>query len=428
MDGANFSQDSTDSDAMETTFPQSIIETATSSQSNLDNSNNIVIIMHDSTGETSTANSASITSGRTSGQLLTGQTAHVGVLVAHDQQQASEGALKACHVCGDHASGYHYSVFSCEGCKGFFKRTVQKNLIYSCKDMGNCVINKFTRNSCQHCRFNKCLVMGMKKEAVREDRSPGGKHRHKRQRLDEVASVTAGTIPTMLETPLEVPEFHDPLVDRLVAARPDRIPKAEHGLTGCILSATELMQYGYVELKYIVQWAKNVPGFQDLCLVDQMALLKSSFMELNVFRVAYRSMGLDNMIKFAEQVVMSLEETQTMGWGKELVNATVDFAVRLSELSLDLTEFCILNAIILTYPDAAGIQDKMQVMSLQVRVLDSLRRYMAYRFPGDNRRFGKVLLRLPALRTVSAKAAERFLSLTLDGSVQLNELVLEMIN
>lgn len=61
-------------------------------------------------------------------------------------------------------------------------------------------------------------------------------------------------------------------------------------------------------------------------------------------------MGLDNMIKFAEQVVMSLEETQTMGWGKELVNATVDFAVRLSELSLDLTEFCILNAIILTYP------------------------------------------------------------------------------
>lgn len=85
MDGANFSQDSTDSDAMETTFPQSIIETATSSQSNLDNSNNIVIIMHDSTGETSTANSASITSGRTSGQLLTGQTAHVGVLVAHDQ-------------------------------------------------------------------------------------------------------------------------------------------------------------------------------------------------------------------------------------------------------------------------------------------------------------------------------------------------------
>lgn len=70
----------------------------------------------------------------------------------------------------------------------------------------------------------------------------------------------------------------------------------------------------------------------------------------------------------------------------------------------------------------------MQVMSLQVRVLDSLRRYMAYRFPGDNRRFGKVLLRLPALRTVSAKAAERFLSLTLDGSVQLNELVLEMIN
>ena len=29
-------------------------------------------------------------------------------------------------------------------------------------------------------------------------------------------------------------------------------------------------------------------GFQDLEVVDQMALLKSSFMELNVFRLAYR--------------------------------------------------------------------------------------------------------------------------------------------
>ena len=80
------------------------------------------------------------------------------------QMLSLDGSLAACLVCGDRASGYHYSVFSCEGCKGFFKRTVQKNLLYSCKDTGNCVINKFTRNSCQHCRFIKCISMGMKKE------------------------------------------------------------------------------------------------------------------------------------------------------------------------------------------------------------------------------------------------------------------------
>lgn len=69
-----------------------------------------------------------------------------------------------CLVCNDLGSGYHYSAFSCEGCKGFFKRTVQKNLIYKCKDSGNCIINKFTRNSCQHCRFQRCMQVGMKRD------------------------------------------------------------------------------------------------------------------------------------------------------------------------------------------------------------------------------------------------------------------------
>ena len=63
-----------------------------------------------------------------------------------------------------------------------------------------------------------------------------------------------------------------------------------------------------------------------------------------------RSMGMENMIRFADQITIPVEEVQTMGWGKELVNATVDFATKLVELNLDLTEFCILNAIVLTYP------------------------------------------------------------------------------
>ena len=69
-----------------------------------------------------------------------------------------------CLVCGDKGSGYHYSVYTCEGCKGFFKRSVQKCLSYACKENSSCVINKFTRNSCQHCRFRKCLEVGMKKD------------------------------------------------------------------------------------------------------------------------------------------------------------------------------------------------------------------------------------------------------------------------
>lgn len=60
--------------------------------------------------------------------------------------------------------GKHYGVYSCEGCKGFFKRTIRKDLIYTCRDNKDCLIDKRQRNRCQYCRYQKCLVMGMKRE------------------------------------------------------------------------------------------------------------------------------------------------------------------------------------------------------------------------------------------------------------------------
>merc|ERR1712050_553138 len=58
---------------------------------------------------------------------------------------------KPCVVCNDRSSGYHYGVSSCEGCKGFFRRSVQKNMQYTCHKDKNCIINKVTRNRCQYC-------------------------------------------------------------------------------------------------------------------------------------------------------------------------------------------------------------------------------------------------------------------------------------
>ncbi len=59
----------------------------------------------------------------------------------------------------------HLQLFcSCEGCKGFFKRTVRKDLTYACRDERNCMIDKRQRNRCQYCRYMKCLAMGMKRE------------------------------------------------------------------------------------------------------------------------------------------------------------------------------------------------------------------------------------------------------------------------
>ena len=81
-----------------------------------------------------------------------------------------------CMICEDKATGLHYGIITCEGCKGFFKRTVQNKRVYTCVADGNCEINKAQRNRCQFCRFQKCLQRGMVLAAVREDRMPGGRN------------------------------------------------------------------------------------------------------------------------------------------------------------------------------------------------------------------------------------------------------------
>ncbi|XP_035377402.1 steroidogenic factor 1b [Electrophorus electricus] len=82
-----------------------------------------------------------------------------------------------CPVCGDKVSGYHYGLLTCESCKGFFKRTVQNNKRYTCAESQDCKIDKTQRKRCPFCRFQKCLNVGMRLEAVRADRMRGGRNK-----------------------------------------------------------------------------------------------------------------------------------------------------------------------------------------------------------------------------------------------------------
>nr|XP_029734823.1 ecdysone-induced protein 78C isoform X1 [Aedes albopictus] len=84
----------------------------------------------------------------------------------------SSKTFVACKVCGDKASGYHYGVTSCEGCKGFFRRSIQKQIEYRCLRDGKCLVIRLNRNRCQYCRFKKCLAVGMSRDSVRYGRVP----------------------------------------------------------------------------------------------------------------------------------------------------------------------------------------------------------------------------------------------------------------
>lgn len=75
------------------------------------------------------------------------------------------GLVLLCKVCGDVASGFHYGVHACEGCKGFFRRSIQQNIQYKkCLKSESCPIMRINRNRCQQCRFKKCLLVGMSRD------------------------------------------------------------------------------------------------------------------------------------------------------------------------------------------------------------------------------------------------------------------------
>ncbi|CAH0547142.1 unnamed protein product [Brassicogethes aeneus] len=94
-----------------------------------------------------------------------------------DIPDTKDGIEELCPVCGDKVSGYHYGLLTCESCKGFFKRTVQNKKVYTCVAERSCHIDKTQRKRCPFCRFQKCLEVGMKLEAVRADRMRGGRNK-----------------------------------------------------------------------------------------------------------------------------------------------------------------------------------------------------------------------------------------------------------
>lgn len=97
-------------------------------------------------------------------------------------------SVQTCAICGDRATGKHYGASSCDGCKGFFRRSVRKNQFYTCRYVfeqltiyvaineptdafimvyrfqRGCVVDKDKRNQCRYCRLRKCFKAGMKKE------------------------------------------------------------------------------------------------------------------------------------------------------------------------------------------------------------------------------------------------------------------------
>ncbi|XP_044007020.1 nuclear receptor subfamily 2 group C member 2-like isoform X1 [Aphidius gifuensis] len=244
-------------------------------------------------------------------------------------------SLELCVVCGDRASGRHYGAISCEGCKGFFKRSIRKQLGYQCRGSKSCEVTKHHRNRCQYCRLQKCLAMGMRSDswgflAVQHERKPvigetagakiqnrGGANKMKQ----EPPQVPQETLP-IWETPenlsVEEQSSDSDLSDALTLARERllishalegmakligdtihtaREPDDEEWSGQVLLERNTVFELrapspvptpSYLSIHYIcesaarllfltVHWARGIPAFQALPAEVQTTLVRSSW-------------------------------------------------------------------------------------------------------------------------------------------------------
>ncbi|XP_063417104.1 uncharacterized protein LOC134699436 [Mytilus trossulus] len=106
-----------------------------------------------------------------------------------------------CKICKDKATGVHYGVATCEGCKGFFKRSIPKAHKYKCFFGGQCDISPKNRNRCKSCRFNMCLQFGMSIDAVKMGRIP------KTEKEKALAEAADETTPDQINNFLQSEEY-----------------------------------------------------------------------------------------------------------------------------------------------------------------------------------------------------------------------------
>ncbi|KAM9507140.1 retinoic acid receptor gamma-A-like isoform 2-T2 [Salvelinus alpinus] len=330
---------------------------------------------------------------------------------------------KPCFVCQDKSSGYHYGVSSCEGCKGFFRRSIQKNMVYTCHRDKNCQINKVTRNRCQYCRLQKCFEVGMSKEAVRNDRN-----KKKKDVKEELVP------PESYELSGELEE----LVNKVSKAHKDTFPSLlQLGKYHTNSSAEQRVQLDlglwdkFSELSTkciikIVEFAKRLPGFTTLTIADQITLLKSACLDILMLRICTRYTPEQDTMTFSDGLTLNRTQMHNAGFGP-LTDLVFAFAGQLLPLEMDDTETGLLSAISLISGDRMDLEEPQKVDKLQEPLLEALKIYARRRRPNKPHMFPRMLMKITDLRGISTKGAERAITLKMEIPGPMPPLIREML-
>ncbi|KAM9854900.1 bile acid receptor [Aulostomus maculatus] len=354
--------------------------------------------------------------------------AAVPAVCKRTRHMSQSGRIKGeelCVVCGDKASGYHYNALTCEGCKGFFRRSITKNAVYKCKNGGNCEMDMYMRRKCQECRLRKCKEMGMLAECLLTDiqckskrlrkntkGSPGRSTGDETEGADNTDSkqVTSTTKPA--KEKVEITQGEQALMKVIVEAyNRHQIPQDV---------AKKLLQEQYSEeenfllltematsqVQVLVEFTKNIPGFLALDHEDQIALLKGSAVEAMFLRSAQvfsRKMPSGHSGVLEERIRKS-------GISEEFITPMFNFYKSIGELHMLQEEQALLTAITILTPDRPYVKNQGAVERLQEPMLDVLRKLSVLHHPQEPRYFARLLGRLTELRTLNHYHAEMLTS------------------
>ncbi|XP_022110680.1 oxysterols receptor LXR-alpha-like isoform X6 [Acanthaster planci] len=368
--------------------------------------------------------------------------------------------LELCLVCGDRASGFHYNALSCEGCKGFFRRSITKNAIYKCTRGGNCEMDMYMRRKCQECRLRKCREVGMLPECLLTEEQCKSKRQRKMMRK---AQAQAGMSPQQSEdeSPMLTEEQRE-IIERLVTAHKDlEVPGPEdlksltpwmeeqgkedstqaclgecpsgsnlkppkkketyaEGAGGGSDDGTEDIQLRFAHIteltiltiQLIVEFSKRIPDFLGLGREDQIVLLKGSAIEVMLLRTALRYDREQDAIMFGNEQPYTRKQLQEGGIG-DLVDPMYNFARSMSELDLDYAEYVLLMAITILSSDRPSVEDREKVEEAQEKYLDMLTAYLKLRRPKETLILPKVLMKLTELRSLNNSHSELLFQLKL---------------
>eukprot|EP00096_Caligus_rogercresseyi_P012467 TRINITY_DN522_c0_g4_i1.p1 TRINITY_DN522_c0_g4~~TRINITY_DN522_c0_g4_i1.p1 ORF type:complete len:535 (+),score=213.69 TRINITY_DN522_c0_g4_i1:448-2052(+) len=363
---------------------------------------------------------------------------------------SSRPAEELCLVCGDRASGYHYNALACEGCKGFFRRSITKNSSYACKWAGDCEIDMYMRRKCQACRLKKCYATGMRAECVVPERTC----LQKRQAKAAAAAAAAAdsTAPNLLKpksplsqsNPSQPPKRLSPLnnkplkpeeeelINRLVYFQEEyehpteadlnrvyHVPLHSSSSNSSNPSSLEsesdrlfrhMTEMTILTVQLIVEFSKHLPGFQNLCRDDQINLLKGCSSEVMMLRGARRYDAESDSIVYATNYPFTKENYAKAGLGNDEL---FRFCRAMSRMKVDNAEYALITAIVI-FSDRHSLREPKRVEKIQEIYVDALQAYvLANRKKNQMVTFAKLLYVLTELRSLGISNSELCFSLKL---------------